>query len=61
LSDTALETIRRYDVLFDSGTMPRAAAFLIDTTGTVQWRAVTESMFVRPRPESILEAASALR
>ena len=60
LSDATLEAIRRYDVLFESGTMPRPAAFLIDTTGTVRWRAVTESMFVRPRPESILEAVSLL-
>jgi len=60
LSDTTREMIRRYDVLDDSGMMPRPAAFLIDTTRTVQWRAVTESMFVRPRPETILEASSRL-
>jgi peroxiredoxin len=61
LSDATLETIRRYDVLGESGTMPRPAAFLIDPGATVRWRAVTDSMFVRARPESILEAASHLR
>jgi mycoredoxin-dependent peroxiredoxin len=60
LSDATLETIRRYDVLHESETMPRPAAFLIDTAGTVRWRTVTDSMFVRPRPESILEAARRL-
>ena len=39
----------------------RPAEFLIDPSGTVRWRMVTEKIFVRARPEQILEAAKALQ
>ena len=60
LSDATLETIRRYDVLGESGTMARPAVFLVDSTGSVRWRDVTKNMFVRPRPDTILRAANEL-
>jgi peroxiredoxin len=61
LSDATRETIRRYDVLDESGTMARPAVFLVDSTGIIQWRDVTKNMFVRPRPDAILKAANGLR
>ena len=66
LSDPKLETIRRYD-LFHEGQgengagVARPAEFLIDPSGTIRWRMVTENLFVRARPEEVLEAAKALQ
>jgi peroxiredoxin len=73
LSDPKLEAIRRYDLVHasDYPTLPaisgkpgadiaRPAEFLIDPSGTIRWRMVTENNFVRARPEQVLEAAKAL-
>lgn len=65
LSDPKLETIRRYDLVhaeeIASGKdIARPAEFLIDPSGTVRWRMVTENFFVIARPEEVLEAAKAL-
>lgn len=73
LSDAKLEAIRRYDLVHahDDPTLPagsgrkdadiaRPAEFLIDPSGTIRWRMVTENNFVRARPEQVLEAAKAL-
>ena len=73
LSDPKLEAIRRYDLVHasDYPTLPaisgkpgadiaRPAEFLIDSSGTIRWRMVTENNFVRARPEQVLEAAKAL-
>jgi len=54
LSDPALAVIRRYDVAH--GEAARPAEFLLDSTGIVRWRNLTNSMFVRARPEQMLEA-----
>lgn len=73
LSDPNLEAIRRYDLVHasDDPTLPdvagkkgadiaRPAEFLVDPSGTIRWRMVTENNFVRARPEQVLEAAKAL-
>ena len=65
LSDPKLEAIRRYDLVhaeeLASGTdIARPAEFLIDPSGTIRWRMVTENFSVRARAEDVLEAAKAL-
>ncbi len=65
LSDPKLETIRRYDLvhakeLASGKDISRPAELLLDTSGTVRWRMVTENLFVRARPEQVLEAAKSL-
>ncbi len=59
LSDPSLTVIRRYDVA--NGEEARPAEFLLDSSGTVRWRNLTNNMFVRARPEQILEAIDAIR
>lgn len=58
LSDPKAEVIRRYDLLHpeggQAGDISRPAEFLIDPTGTVRWRDLTESFWVRARPETVL-------
>ena len=54
LSDPSLAVIRRYDVA--NGDAARPAEFLLDSTGIVRWRNLTNSMFVRARPDQMLEA-----
>ena len=65
LSDPKLETIGRYDLvhaqeLASGKDISRPAEFLVDPSGTVRWRMVTENFFVIARPEQVLEAAKAL-
>jgi peroxiredoxin len=65
LSDPKLETIGRYDLihaeeLASGKDIARPAEFLIDLSGTVRWRMVTENFFIITRPEQVLEAAKAL-
>ena len=65
LSDPKLETIHRYDLihtkeLASGKDIARPAEFLIDPSGTVRWRMVTENFFVIARPEQVLEAAKTL-
>jgi peroxiredoxin len=65
LSDPKLEAIRLYDLVhakeIASGKdISRPAEFLIDPSGTVRWRMVTENFFVLARPEEVLDAAKAL-
>jgi len=65
LSDPKLEAIRSYDLVHagqgdNGGDIARPAEFLVDTSGTVRWRMMTENIFVRARAEQILEAAKAL-
>jgi len=61
LSDPKAEVIRRYDLLHrgagPKGTdVARPAEFLIDSSGTIRWVNLTESIAVRARPEKVLEA-----
>jgi len=65
LSDPKLDAIARYDLVHkgqseNGGDISRPAEFLVDSTGTVRWRMLTENYWVRARPEQILEAAKAL-
>ena len=65
LSDPKLEVIGRYDLvhpeeLASGKDISRPAEFLIDPSGTVRWRMVTENFFVIARPEQVLQAAKAL-
>jgi peroxiredoxin len=65
LSDPKAEVIRAYDLLHPGagpkGTdVARPAEFLIDSTGTVRWVNLTESVSVRARPQQVLQAAGAL-
>lgn len=65
LSDPKLEAIGRYDLIhaeeIASGRdISRPAEFLLDSSGTVRWRMVTENFFVIAQPEQVLEAARAL-
>lgn len=59
LSDPSLTVIRRYDVA--DGETARPAEFLVDSTGLVRWRNLTTSLFVRARPERMLDAIGSLR
>lgn len=57
--------IRQYDLLHEGAgakgrSIARPAEFLIDRTGTVRWRNLTEDYRVRARPEEILERARTL-
>lgn len=66
LSDPKLEAIRRFDLVhaheIASGRdIARPAEFLLDSSGTIRWRMVTENFFILAHPEEVLEAAKALR
>jgi len=66
LSDPKAETIRRYDLVhagagINGQDIARPGEFLLDSSGTVRWVNLTENLWVRARPEQILEAAKALR
>jgi peroxiredoxin len=66
LSDQKREAIKVYDLVHKGGgehgdDISRPAEFLIDSTGTVRWRMLTENYWVRARPEQILEAAKVLQ
>ena len=66
LSDPKLDAIGRYDLVHkgqgeNGGDIARPAEFLIDSSGAVRWRMLTENYWVRARPEQILEAAKALQ
>ena len=54
LSDPSLAVIRRYGVAH--GAEARPAEFLLDSTGIVPWRNLTNNMFVGARPAQMLEA-----
>ncbi len=65
LSDPNLETIRRYDLVHakemaSGADISRPAEFLLDPSGTVRWRMVTENFFKHALPEQILQAAKSL-
>ncbi len=61
LSDPKAEVIRRYDLLHAGGgpkgaDIARPGEFLLDSTGTIRWVNLTESITVRARPEQVLQA-----
>jgi len=58
LSDPGAKVIRRYDLLHhmsEEQEIARPAELLIDPTGTVRWRDLTEDYRVRTRPETVIE------
>ena len=66
LSDQNREAIKLYDLVHKGGgehgeDISRPAEFLVDSTGTVRWRMLTENYWVRARAEQILEAAKVLQ
>jgi peroxiredoxin len=65
LSDPNAEVIRRYDLLHQRGGpdgkgIARPAEFLLDASGVVRWRNLTEDFRVRATPEDVLKAAPLL-
>lgn len=66
LSDPKLDAISHYDLVHkgqgeNGRDIARPAEFLVDSSGIVRWRMLTENYWVRARPEQILDAAKALR
>ena len=66
LSDPKAEAIRRYDLVHagageNGQDIARPAEFLLDSSGTVRWVNLTENLWVRARPEQIIEVAKTLR
>jgi peroxiredoxin len=66
LSDPNLQAITKYDLVHkgqgEGGRdITRPAEFLIDSSGTVRWRMLTENYWVRARPEQVLDAAKLLQ
>jgi peroxiredoxin len=65
LSDRGAAVIRQYDLLhkgagIGGSDIARPAELLLDRTGTVRWRNLTEDYRVRARVEAILEEARKL-
>jgi peroxiredoxin len=61
LSDPHAATIRAYGVLHTHGgeegrDIARPAEFLVDRTGTIRWKNLTENLLARLRPETVLGA-----
>ena len=66
LSDPDTQAIRAYDLVHkgagvDGHDIARPAEFIVDPSGTVRWVNMTESYWVRARPEQILAAAKSLQ
>jgi len=66
LSDPKAEVIRRYDLVHagageNGQDIARPAEFVLDLSGTVRWANLTESLWVRARPDQIIEVAKTLR
>ena len=64
LSDPGAKVIRSYDLLHridEKQEIARPAEFLIDPTGMVRWRDLTEDFRVRARPETVIEAFDRLK
>ena len=66
LSDPNADAIRRYDLLHQRGgpdekDIARPAEFLVDASGVVRWRNLTEDLRKRATPEDILQGAQLLQ
>jgi len=66
LSDQKREAITSYDLVHKAAgqngeDISRPAEFLLDASGTVRWRMLTENYWVRARPDEILDAARMLQ
>ena len=65
LSDPNLQAITKYDLVHkgqgeNGHDIARPAEFLVDSSGIVRWRMLTENYWVRARPEQVLDAARLL-
>ncbi len=65
LSDPKGEVVRRYDLLHPGAgpggaDLSRPGEFLIDSSGTVRWRNLTEDYKVRVRGQQVLDALDSL-
>lgn len=65
LSDPKAEVIRRYDLLHpgagpEGHDISRPAEFLVDSSGTIRWENLTESITARARPGQVLKALDSL-
>jgi len=65
LSDPKAEVIRNYDLLHakageNGQDIARPAEFLLDSSGVVRWRNLTEDFRVRATGEDVLKAAKGL-
>ena len=65
LSDPKAEVIRSYDLLHKGAgengqDIARPAEFVVDSTGVVRWRNLTEDLRVRATGDDVLTAAQAL-
>lgn len=59
LSDPGAKVTRQYGLLHsvsEEQQLSRPAEILIDPSGTVRWRDLTEDYRVRTRPETVIEA-----
>ena len=66
LSDQKREVITRYDLVHKGAgehgdDISRPAEFLLDPSGTVRWRMMTENYWRRMTPEQVMEAAKVLQ
>lgn len=65
LCDANAQVIRQYHLLHsgagpDGSDIARPAEFLIDSTGTVRWRNLTEDIRIRARADEMLAVAKSL-
>lgn len=64
LADPDLRVIDAYDLRHSdggpSGTIARAATFVIDGEGIVRWRDLTDNYRLRPPPERVVAAVAAV-
>ena len=66
LSDPDLKAISLYDLVHkgqgeNGHDVARPAEFLVDASGIVRWRNLTENYWIRARPDQVLEAAKLLQ
>jgi peroxiredoxin len=66
LFDSNAQVIKRYDLVHvgagkNGQDIARPAEFLLDSSGTVRWRNLTDDFRVRARPEQLINAARLLR
>jgi len=65
LADEKLEVIKRYDLVhagaFQGKDISRPGEFLIDPSGVIRWRDLTENYRVRVKGEDVLKQLDELR
>lgn len=64
LSDPGAKAIRDYGLLHvvsEEQQISRPGEFLVDPTGTVRWRDLTEDLRVRARPATVIEEFDQLK